>query len=71
MIIPLNEPIECERLCKVIQKIIAKYNDENGRHAQALSINVVEISDSTAHIPKLEHKENVQNISNNNVLPEK
>ena len=57
MIIPLNEPIQCERLCNVIQKIIAKYNDENGRQAPALSINVVEISDSTVHTPKLEHKD--------------
>ena len=70
MIISLNEPIQCERLCNVIQKIIAKYNDENGRQAPALSINVVEISDSTVHTPKLEYKENDQGISNNNVLPE-
>jgi len=70
MIINLNEPLQCEELCKIIQGVINRHIKENGVSAKALSINVVEISDSTVHTPKLEYKENVQGISNNNVLPE-
>jgi len=70
MIINLNETLQCEDLCKIIQRVINKHVKENGVPAQALSINVVDISDSTVHTPKLEYKENVQGISNNNVLPE-
>ena len=57
MIIMLNEPIQCEKLCKIAQKVIAKYEKENQSPAQALSINVVEISEYTQHIPKLEYKD--------------
>lgn len=56
MIVPLNEPIQCETLCKIIQKIITKHEKENKSIAQALSINVVEIIEDTTHIPKLENK---------------
>ena len=70
MIINLNEPLQCEELCKIIQGVINRHIKENGVPAKALSIKVVDISDSTTHISKLEYKENVQGISNNNVLPE-
>lgn len=56
MIIQLNEPIECQRLCNLIQRLIVKHQNKTQSPANALSIKVVDISDSTAHIPKLEHK---------------
>lgn len=56
MIIPLEEPIACEQLCKIIQKVIAKHVKENQSPAKAISINVVEVIEQSDHIPKLEHK---------------
>ena len=57
MIIPLNEPIQCEDLCKIIQKTIDKHIKETGSPANALSIKVVDVIESTTHIPKLENKD--------------
>ena len=58
MIIPLNEPLQCEQLCKIIQKVIESYVKEAGTPAKALSINVVsEIIEVEPILPKLEHKD--------------
>ena len=56
MIINLNEPQNCDELCKIIQKIINRHMKTTGSPARALSIKVVNIIESMAHIPKLEHK---------------
>lgn len=56
MIINLNEPQDCNELCKIIQKVINQHIKTTGSPAQALSIKVVDIIESTAHIPKLEYK---------------
>lgn len=62
MIIRLDEQTECSVLCKLIQKEINRYEKENGSASnKALLIKVVDIEESTAHIPKLEH-----NYENNN-----
>lgn len=58
MIVNIGEGIQCEELCKIIQKVIAKHVKETGTPAQALSINVVsEIIEVDPTLPKLEHKD--------------
>ena len=57
MIIPLNEPIQCEDLCKIIQKTIDKHIKETGSPANALSVKIVDVIESTTQIPKLENKD--------------
>lgn len=60
MIIPIAQNMDCNAICKTIQKIIDRYNREVektsiGNHA--LSINVVRLIDGgDNHIPKLENK---------------
>lgn len=56
MIINLNEPQNCDELCKIIQNIINRHIKTTGSPARALSIKVVDILESTVHIPKLEYK---------------
>jgi len=61
MIIPMTPNMDCNALCKTIQKVIDRYNREvehtvMGTHV--LSINVVKLTDAgDDHIPKLENKE--------------
>ena len=56
MIINLNEPQNCDELCKIIQRIINRHIKTTSSPALALSIKVVDTVESTAHIPKLEYK---------------
>lgn len=58
MIINLNEPQDCNGLCRIIQKVIDRHIKTTGSQAQALSIKVVDILESKSHIPKLEFKSN-------------
>lgn len=60
MIIPISQNMDCNAICKTIQKIIDRYNREVektsiGNHA--LSISVVRLIDGgDNYIPKLENK---------------
>ena len=54
MIIKIEQNMDCGRICKVIEKLLRKEGDLTNK---AVSITIVEMTESTAHIPKLEHKE--------------
>lgn len=59
MIIPLSQNMDCGVICKEIEKIIRRYANQHEptTASHALSINVVKVTESDCHIPKLEHKE--------------
>lgn len=65
MIFPVTSNMDCNALCKAIQKVFNRYNKEveqtvPGVHA--LSVNVVKISDGgDDHIPKIEDNNNGAN----------
>jgi len=46
--------MDCGRICKVIEKLLRK---EGNLTNKAVSITIVEMTESTAHTPKLENKE--------------
>ena len=54
MIIKIEQNMDCGRICKVIEKLLRK---EGNLTNKAVSITIVKMAESTAHIPKLEHKE--------------
>ena len=54
MIIKIEQNMDCGRICKVIEKLLRK---EGNLTNKAVSITIVEMAESTAHIPKLENKE--------------
>ena len=58
MIVNIGGGIQCEELCKIIQRVIARHFKETGSNAKALSINVVsEIIEIEPNTHKLEHKD--------------
>lgn len=56
--ITLNKEIQCETLCKMVQKIVSKFAQENENISQSvLVMDIVKITDGgDNHIPKLEYK---------------
>ena len=54
MIIKIEPNMDCGRICRIIEKMLQKEGDLTNK---IVSVNIVEIGESTAHIPKLEYKE--------------
>lgn len=58
MTIPLQNNLQCEQLCRIIQKEINKFTRDNPDLKDlGLSISIVQIQNGgDKHIPKLEYK---------------
>ena len=54
MIIKIEQNMDCGKICKVIEKLLRKEGDLTNK---AVSITIVEMTDSNAHTSKLENKE--------------
>ena len=56
--ISLNNDIQCEYICRQIQKLITKFQESNKDISHSLIvINIVQTTDGgDGHIPKLEYK---------------
>jgi len=54
MIIKIEQNMDCGKICKLIEKLLRKEVDLTNK---VVSVNIVDMAESTAHIPKLEHKE--------------
>jgi len=51
--------MDCQQICKVIQRIINRYTTEGKviTENHALSVDIVEITEIESEVPKLENKE--------------
>jgi len=59
MIIKMTQNMDCQQICKVIQRIINRYTTEGKviTENHALSVDIVEITEIESEVPKLENKE--------------
>lgn len=55
MIIQIKDKIDCQTICKTIQKMLQSYNKQNLLENKAIAINIVEVIDSN-YAPKIEFK---------------
>lgn len=53
MIIQLNEKMNCQNICKLIEKMLRSYSKHSTMDNKAIAINIVDILEN---LPKLEYK---------------
>lgn len=53
MIIQLNEKINCQKICKLIEKMLTSYSKYSTMENKAIAINIVNVFEN---LPKLEYK---------------
>lgn len=55
MIIQIKDKIDCQTICKTIQKMLQSYNKKNSLENKAIAINIVEVIEND-YVPKIELK---------------
>lgn len=57
MIIKMTQNMDCQQICRVIQKIVNRYASEGKviTDNHALSVDIVEMTEVNPPLPKLEH----------------
>lgn len=60
MIIQLHNDINCQKICKLIEKMLASYSKKGSMENKAIAINIVDIVEN---LPKIEHKNETDGIN--------